>query len=149
MEFSIEHLSFEELASFLRVQAEDAFPDLKDEQRLNSLAKKWSDNADFCTCRAAGGMLVGMIAFYANRPEDLIAYIPHVYVSAEYRGQRVFSSMLHLVETNVKEKGFRFLRLEVKKTNKIAQKVYLSYGFSIISDPSIDSYYMQYIIKTY
>lgn len=147
MKYTIERLSFEELTAFLRVQSEDVFPDLKDEQRLKTLAEKWSANAEICTCRDEKNRLIGMIAFYANRPEDLIAYIPHVYVSAEYRGQRIFSSMLHLVETYVKEKGFQLLRLEVKKDNKIAQKAYLHYGFSIVEETTDKSCYMQYKIS--
>lgn len=144
MKYTIERLSFEELAAFLKIQAEDAFPDLKDELRLNTLAEKWSTNADICTCRDDDNGLIGMIAFYANRPEDLVLYIPHVYVKTDYRGQSIFKTMLNQVEKYVKEKGFQLLRLEVKKTNIIAQKAYLSHGFYPVSDTCDDSYYLQY-----
>jgi len=41
MIFQIEKLGFEELSSFLRLQAQDTFPDLKDEGRLKTFAEKW------------------------------------------------------------------------------------------------------------
>lgn len=147
MKYSIECLPVEELVAFLRVQSEDTFPDLKDEQRLKSLAEKWSANANICTCRSDEGNLIGMIAFYANCTEDLTAYIPHIYVSTEYRGQRIFTSMLHLVEVYVKEKGFQFFRLEVSVNNENAKTAYFHYGFSIVGEASNNTYYMQYKIS--
>lgn len=147
MKYTIEHLSYEELSAFLKEQAEDAFPDLRDEHRLNMLAEKWSTNAEICTCRDEGNILIGMIAFYANRPDDLIAYISHVYVCDKYRGQKIFTSMLNLVEAYVKEKGFHFFRLEVNCCNENAKKAYFNYGFSIVGKASDDSYYMQHTIS--
>ena len=146
MIIAIEQLELDELRSFLREQADDAFPDLKDEQRLNMLAEKWSNNAEFCTCRDDEAGLVGMIAFYANRPEEAVDYIPHVYVTRECRGQRVFTTMLHSVEKYVKKKGFHFIRLEVQKNNEIAQRAYLNHGFSFLGEATGNSLYMQYLI---
>ena len=139
---AIEQLQLEELQSFLREQSEDTFPDLKDEERLRAFSEKWYFFADFCTCRDGNGRLVGMIAFYANQPEGRVAFIPHVYVRSECRGQRIMSSMLQIIEWYVKDKGFTSLRLEVQKSNKIAQRAYSRYGFSYSGDASDKSIYM-------
>lgn len=147
MNIAIEQLELDELRSFLREQADDAFPDLKDEQRLNMLAEKWFDKAEFCTCRNAEGGLIGMIAFYANRPVEAVAYIPHVYVNRECRGKKIFTIMLRAIEEYVKNKGFGIMRLEVQKSNETAQRTYLHYGFSFFGEANGDSLYMQYLIN--
>ena len=146
MTFEIERLKLEELRAFLQKQADEAFPDLKDEVRLNMLAEKWAMNAEICTCRDDDDSLIGMIAFYANRPEEAVAYIPHVYVNSESRGRNLFYSMMQRVEDYVREKGFCFIRLEVGKNNERAQRAYSHYGFRFIGDCSKESYYMQYVI---
>lgn len=128
MTFQIEQLGLEELCAFLRLQAEDSFPDLKNEERLNLLAEKWSRNAECCTCRNKG-KLEGMIAFYANGRGADFAYIPHVYVSSSYRQQGVFGHMLNTTISYVKKRGFRMIRLEVQGSNTKAQIVYMKYGF--------------------
>lgn len=147
MNIAIEQLRLDELKAFLREQAEDAFPDLKDGKRLNMLAEKWFVNAEFCTCRNAEGDLVGMISFYANQPEGGMVYIPHVYVNGFYRGQNLMSSMFNIIKGYVKEKGtFRYMCLEVQKDNERAQKAYTHYGFCPSTDASDKSFYMQCVI---
>ena len=129
MIFQIEQLGLEELCTFLRLQAEDSFPDLKDEARLKMLAVKWSTKADSSTCRNDEGQLIGMIAFYANGEGTDFAYIPHVYVSPEYRHQGLFAKMLQMMEMYVKQKGFVKIKLEVNNGNVIAKNSYLRQGF--------------------
>lgn len=141
MNFQIEKLELEELKAFLHLQS-DAFPDFKSDKRLNMLAEKWLANAEFSVCRDDNRTIIGMIIFYANRPEEGEVYIPHVYVRAEYRRRRVFYSMLQLIDIYVRECGFRTIRLEVKKNNEIAMIAYSHYGF-IPMEYESDSYYMQ------
>lgn len=142
MTIMIEQLSFPELKSFLREQAQDAFPSLRDEDKLNMLAKKWQRHAEFCTCRL-DDCLMGMVAFYANQPEKGIVYLPHVYVRSECRGQGIMTSLLHKIEEYTKGKGFIAFRLEVLKNNEIAQKAYSHYGFSYSGEASNKSIYLQ------
>ena len=146
MTIAIEQLRIGELRSFLREQAYDAFPDLKDEERLNMLAEKWHSYAEFCTCRDDAHCLVGMIAFYANRPENGIVYIPHVYVKSKCRGKQLMTSMLDAIKEYANNKGFEYMRLEVQKDNKRAQKAYLYYGFDFEGEGSEKTVYLQYII---
>lgn len=143
MKIAIEHLEFEELLTFLRIQAEDSFPDLKDEHRLNMLAMKWYIHAEFSTCRDEDNRLVGIIAFYANLPKNGIAYIPHIYLSGEYRGTGVFKELLLHVKEYVRAKGFKYLRLEVQRNNNRAQRAYINNGFQIDEDASENSFYMR------
>lgn len=146
MNITIEQLPLEELQAFLREQANDAFPDLKDEQRLKMLSEKWYSQAEFCTCRDDNKQLVGMIAFYANQSELGAAFIPHVYISKEYRGTGFFRKMLQEVEEYVKLKGFSSIRLEVKNDNLRAQKAYSNNGFYVSSKASGNSLFMKYEI---
>ena len=132
MTFQIERLELEEMSAFLRLQAEDSFPDLKNEERLKMLAEKWSTNAECATCRDDEGQLVGMIAFYANGQGANFAYITHVYVSPDYRKKGFFLSMLLLIKEYAKEKGFCEIRLKVERHNNIAIKSYSYSGFKYL-----------------
>lgn len=145
MTIAIEQLSLPELKSFLREQAQDAFPSLRDEDKLNVLAEKWQSHAEFCTCRL-DNRLVGMVAFYANDSETGLAYIPHVYVSPFHRREGLFSKMLKLIEESITTRGFTKIKLEVDKNNLNAQAVYQKNGFSIIGETSLTSLYMTKII---
>ena len=132
MRITIEPLQLPELVAFLRIQADDCFPDLKDEERLNMLAEKWHKYAEVCTCRDEDSHLVGMIAFYANKPK--VAYIPHIYVSKELRGKGTFAAMLSEVSNYVKSNYFQYIRLEVRKDNMRAISAYKKQGFLIDGD---------------
>ena len=149
MIIAIERLSLQELKVFLREQADDAFPDLKDNERLNILAEKWHTYAEFCTCRNDNGHLLGMIAFYANQPEEGVVYLPHVYVRSDCRGQKIMTSMFQIIEKYAKEKDFESFRLEVSKNNEIAQKAYFHYGFSYSGEASAKSIYLQFNFSKY
>lgn len=146
MRIAIEQLQLDNLLLSLRDQAEDSFPDLKDSDRLRTLAVKWYSFAEFCTCRDENGVLKGMVIFYANRPDEEVAYISHVYVRGDSRGQRIMSSMFKFIEGYVKEKGFTSLCLEVQKSNEIAQRAYTHYGFSYCGEASEKSIYLQFRI---
>ena len=143
----IEPLSLDELLLYMQMQAYDAFPSLKDKEWRLSFSTKLFTNAEFCLCRDKG-KLVGMIAFYSNGKGADFAYIPHVYVSPDYRHKGLFRNMLELVINHVKEKGFHEIRLEVEKQNKQAQQSYLHNGFEMISSCNINvrSIYMRKII---
>jgi ribosomal protein S18 acetylase RimI-like enzyme len=137
----LEQISLEELTAYMRFQADESFPSLKAENKLQTFASKLHDNADFCVSRDNGEM-VGMIAYYANGQGADFAYIPHVYVSPEYRKMKLFATMLNRVELDVRQKGFTEIRLEVSKDNTIAQSAYSRNGFSPIEIESSDSIFM-------
>lgn len=142
----IEPISYNELLTYMRQQAEDAFPSLKDEERLQAFAAKLHQNAEFCLCRD-NGELVGMIAFYANGQGADFAYIPHVFVSLDYRKTGLFSRMLKVIEEYVQERGFSEIKLEVADDNTTAQSAYQKQGFLREGAASTQSSYMKKIIK--
>lgn len=141
----IESITFEELLHYMRFQANEAFPSLRDENRLLTFATKLHDNAEFCLYRDEG-KVVGMIAFYANRRGASFAYIPHIYVEPKYRGLGVFSQMLHKIEDYVKSKGFSEIKLEVNKNNQRAQHAYHNHGFIESNEASASSIYMYKVL---
>lgn len=143
----IERLDYDELLGFMRQQAEDSFPSLKEEEHLLAFSKKLHTHAEFCLCRNEG-KLVGMIAFYANGQGVDFVYIPHVYVSPDYRQKGLFTCMLDIIVNYVKKKGFHEIRLEVDKQNKFAQHSYQNNGFEFISSRNIEvhSLYMRKIL---
>lgn len=141
----IESISLEELLIYMRFQANEAFPSLKDKTKLLAFATKLHENAEFCLCRDEG-KLVGMIAYYANGQGADFAYMPHVYVSPNYRKVGLFSRMLNTIEKYVQEKGFSEIRLEVEKNNLFALSAYLRNGFTQYGIASPDSIYMSKII---
>jgi ribosomal protein S18 acetylase RimI-like enzyme len=142
MNITIERLQLDELKAFLRIQADDTFPDLKEELRLNMLANKWHNQAEFCTCRDEDGLLIGMIAFYANQPYNEVAFIPHVYVASQHRCKGIFKQMLHKVEHIVRERGFSTVKLEVQKDNKNALRSYERTGFLFASVAGSDTVFL-------
>ena len=137
----IEPISLEELLNYMRFQANEAFPSLKDKTKLLAFATKLHENAEFCLCRDEG-KLVGMIAYYANGQGADFAYIPHVYVSPNYRKISLFSRMLNTIEEYVIKKGFSEIRLEVENDNWGAQSAYLKNGFLQKKIASPKSIYM-------
>ncbi len=138
----IESIRLEELLNYMHFQADEAFPTLKNEARLLAFATKLYNNAGFCLCRDEG-KLIGMIAFYANGQGADFAYIPHVYVSPNFRKMGLFSRMLNTIEEYVRKKGFSEIRLEVENDNKDAQSAYLRNGFSLVKIASPHSVYLK------
>lgn len=137
----IEQIDYDELLGFMRQQAEDAFPALKDEEHLLAFSKKLYTHAELCLCRD-NGKLVGMIAFYANGQGADFAYITHVYVSPKYRGWGLFAKMLQVMEKFVMKRGFAEIKLEVDNDNLRAQKAYIKQSFKIDSSANLNSKYM-------
>ena len=127
----IESIALDELLHYMRFQADEAFPSLKDEVWLQTFTNKLHSNAKFCLCRD-NNEPIGMIAFYANGQGADFAYIPHVYVSPDYRQKGLFTRMLGAVASYVKERGFHEIRLEVDKQNKRALQSYQCNGFDIM-----------------
>lgn len=142
----IESITYDELLAYMRQQAEDTFTALSDESCLVTFATKLDTHAEFCLCRD-DGKLVGMIAFYANGEGADFAYIPHVYVSPEYRSKGLFTCMLKKITDIVKVKGFDEIRLEVGKENKIALQAYCHHGFELIGNAKSNSLYLHKQIR--
>lgn len=71
-----------------------------------------------------------MISCYTNQPP--VGYISNACVKKDYQGAGVFSELLHMLISKVKENDVSALRLEVDDTSDIAQEIYFHLGFVII-----------------
>lgn len=93
-----ERLDLKDVLDFFVLTTND-FPDFKEYNFLENRAKKISDLADFVTCRTLTGKLIGMIAFYMNRPP--LCYITHVSLLDGYKGLGLFKRMYVFLERRV------------------------------------------------
>jgi ribosomal protein S18 acetylase RimI-like enzyme len=74
------------------------------------------------------GQLVGFIFYYANDIEG-DAFLTLVFVDPASKGKRIGKRLLESSINDIKEKSFKNYRLEVKKSNKGAIRLYESCGF--------------------
>ena len=63
-------------------------------------------------------------------------------VAEEYQGKRLASSLLSEFEDYAIKSGMDCVKLEVRKHNSAAQKLYGKFGYKVIGDASDTSYYM-------
>ena len=122
----MERLDLKDVLDFFILTTND-FPDFNDDHFLESRAKKISNLADFITCRTLSGNLIGMIAFYMNRPP--LCYISHVSLLGGYKGQGLLN-------------GYTLMKLEVLKSNISAINSYCNCGFKIIDNDSSERFFM-------
>lgn len=64
------------------------------------------------------------------------AYLFSFRIKPTYRDQGLGGAMLEMVENFLRERGFRFLRLNVARTNPLARRMYERHGYRMIGpDP--------------
>ena len=88
------------------------------------------------------GEPVSIIAGYFNDEATRTAYLSMLAVAEEYQGKRLASSLLSEFEDYAIEQNMDYIKLEVRKHNSAAQKLYTKFGYEIIGDASDTSYYM-------
>lgn len=94
--------------------------------------RKLLDRAEFVTWHQ-GGSLCAFVAFYANDPDHVLAYITMVATRPDKQGRGAARSLLASCLLLLSAKGFRKCRLEVAVDNERAKALYLSLGFVEIS----------------
>lgn len=73
------------------------------------------------------------------------AYLFSFRIKPAYRDQGLGGFMLEMMEDNLRERGFRFLRLNVAQANPLARKMYEKHGYRVIgTDPGNWRYQDQY-----
>jgi len=75
----------------------------------------------------AGYMIIG--SAFSVEFGGKTAFIDELYISEDYRGKGIGKTALKFAEKFAKEKGYKYLRLEVELSNTIAQKIYRANGF--------------------
>lgn len=88
------------------------------------------------------GKPVSIIAGYFNDGITRTAYLSMLAVAEEYQGKRLASSLLSEFEDYAIKSGMDCVKLEVRKHNSAAQKLYGKFGYKVIGDASDTSYYM-------
>ena len=125
-QFYFGKISFEEVYLFLQ-ETDNEFPSpLSEHVDICSYAKKLSEFSDFSVCRE-DGHIVGMISCYTNQPP--LGYISNICIIKQYQGIKIFSILFQNLLTNLREKGIKYLQLEVDSINEKACSIYQHYGF--------------------
>ena len=71
----------------------------------------------------------GLISLtYSNEAGGLVVWIEELYIIEKFRGLGLGSKFLNFIETKFSGEAKRF-RLEISKTNKSAQRLYLREGY--------------------
>ena len=121
---------------------QDALPILKtSEEYRESMSEKFSRYAYFLVLQS-NNENSGFCAFYANDSNTKTAYISFIAVADKFRGQHFGKQILEKVISISREAGMEFVKLEVLKTNIVAQNFYIRNGFKILEDASDNSIYM-------
>lgn len=139
IKIAIEVLDYNSIVDFFLSTIQD-FPDLKKRCYLEERAMKLSKYAEFVTCRTHLGKMVGMIAFYRNRPP--LCYITHVSVLVGYRGNGLFERMCTYLVDTIDINQYQLMELEVKKNNVSAIGCYRKCGFEFLDKERGESLYM-------
>lgn len=125
----IEPVSEEELQEHLERSKTDFNARTKD--FIAEYARKLSEFAYFATAREYNGRICGLIGFYANTLPE--AYISHVWVSSEMRGNGICGRLIQIIIDFCVSKKFKTISLEVRSNNLPAINAYKKTGFKIIA----------------
>jgi len=94
-----------------------------------------------------GNGLVGQcfVSLKGNRPEladgEVRAYVYGFRIQPQFRNQGIGTRMMHVIEDNLRQRGFRQITLNVGQDNLDARRFYDRLGYIIIaSDPGRWSY---------
>lgn len=85
---------------------------------------------------------IGFVAFYANDEELKTAYLVFIAVQPFAQKRNYGKTLLELCINISKEKGMKTLKLEVRKHNHKAIRLYKNYRFEFCGKASEDSIYM-------
>lgn len=73
--------------------------------------------------------IIGFMAAYCNDEESKIAYITTISISPKYQGKGLGKKLLEEGIKYARQKGYLYVRLQVRKANIIALKFYEGFGF--------------------
>lgn len=130
------------------LQAHDhAFqPPLSSRVTLADYARKLVDHALRLEAWS-GDDLIGLVAVYCNAPDHDAAFVSNVSVLARHAGQGVARRLMQSAITQVRDRGFSRLRLDVDPRATAALRLYLSLGFQPAEDAANGSVTMTLPLK--
>jgi ribosomal protein S18 acetylase RimI-like enzyme len=88
------------------------------------------------------GQCLGFVFFYCNDPSRYSSYITLLMVSQASRKSGIGAALVRYVLTLTAQRGFKVCRLEVRKENAAAIKLYGTMGFCQLEDRG-DKYLME------
>lgn len=88
------------------------------------------------------GKCLGFILFYCNDLEKYSSYITLLMVAPDSRMLGIGAALTKYVLALTLQRGFKVCRLEVRKENQAAIKLYETVGFSLVEDRG-DKYLME------
>lgn len=99
----------------------------------NDYLNKLSANAELLVHNDPSGVQ-GFVFFYCNAHDRIASYISLIGTSLKARGKGVGFALLNQVLFISKQRGYSCCKLEVRKDNISAFKLYKRIGFAIVED---------------
>lgn len=109
------------------------------ETKIEELAKKFSENAEFFIASQDENIL-GFISFYCNDFCSKTAYISMIIIDKNYQGKGLGKVLLKTAVDYCKTQEMKCVKLEVACSNKNAIEFYEKFGF-VRTEKINDSYY--------
>lgn len=140
---------------FIRQANKDDLPDLEWKGEYTHFRRLYADTytmveqakAIIWIAETDGNGLVGQcfVSLKGNRPEladgEVRAYVYGFRIQPQFRNQGIGTRMMHVIEDDLRQRGFRQITLNVGQDNLDARRFYDRLGYIIIaSDPGRWSY---------
>lgn len=139
MQILIENPSIIELLGYLQSTPLVSKVDIK------NYVNKVHLNATFFVARE-NGRIIGINIVYFNDLVTKQGYITYIHVDEKYRKQGIGRELLQKSIEYGLQHEFESIRLEVRKNNAVAMRLYSQEGFVIVAEKEL-SYYMQKNIR--
>lgn len=121
-------LTDSQLLMFIKENDNNFTPPLRDSLDLNAYSQKLWENAELIT-EFSGNTPIAVSATYMNDSNSNVAYLSYINVSSDFQNKGIGKILIGKTISRSKEKGFKELRLEVKRNNEVALHFYLNIGF--------------------
>lgn len=122
-----------ELESLLKEIDVDFDPPLSSSTNLAEYAKKIYENATIFSVHE-DGKLVAAAAVYCNHPDRQTAFVTMLAVVAGHRSHGLGSNLIKTTIAYLSKRSFKFLKLEIYKTNLKAIQFYKNLDFVLVGE---------------
>jgi ribosomal protein S18 acetylase RimI-like enzyme len=124
--------SLKEIENYFNNMCYHFIPPINQLVDINTYSNKLVQNAD-CFFIKNRGKNIGFLAIYTNDHSGKIAFISSISIIPEYQGTGISQKLMDFSIKHAREKGMKYLRLEVSKNNIRAMKYYEKNIFNIES----------------
>lgn len=120
------------LLIFIEKVDDDFSPSLSSRINLNTYVDKLLSQADIYAYIIAGE-IKGVVAYYANDPDLIDAYISFIAVDKMYRNAGIGNTLMRWVINDLKTKGFTYIKLTARKSSPSVD-FYKRFGFLAMNE---------------